>query len=371
MKKRLVTTLFAVCCLIPGLQAGPQQPVAAQPKVGAWYFGGWSVTPDTNGHTFHISPTLTSDYADRMPVWGWREDAPGVMERQIDLAADAGLDFWGICWYETGVRKEKVFEELNTVFDLFLAAPNSKRLEFFLLSCQPVSPESWDAFCDKSIAMFERDNYLRVDGKPVMTFFNSQQVVEDLGGEEAARAAMEAYREKAREKGVGEVLLGSVTACRGEIEFQSFFKRCGFDFLTTYNNADTGRRHAGENDYDNLAKGDSLSWEVISACTEHLDMKFLPSMTVGYDMRPWAVDHPTLPKSDYWYTGITPQRIAAQLERMIAWVRTHGDAVLGGNLSVIYAWNENGEGGWLTPTASEGNIRLEAIGKLLKKEKTK
>ena len=29
-------------------------------KVGAWYFGGWSFPPDANGHTFHISPTLTS-----------------------------------------------------------------------------------------------------------------------------------------------------------------------------------------------------------------------------------------------------------------------------------------------------------------------
>lgn len=370
MKIRFIAIfLSAVCCTLSAVQA--QSPEPFRPKVGAWYFGGWSVTPDQTGHTFHISPTLTSEYADRMPEWGWREDVPGVMERQIDYAADAGLDFWGICWYETGVRKEKVFEELNTVFDLFLAAPNNRRLDFFLLSCQPVSPESWDAFCDKSIALFKKSNYLRVDGKPVMTFFNVQDVIRDLGGEENARKALESYRRKARAAGVGEILLGAVTECQGDIAFQSRFKRCGFDFLTTYNNSNTGRKHIGENDYANLTEGDRKSWDVISACTKQLGMNFLPSMTAGYDMRPWGVDHPTLPQSDYWYTGVTPQRIAGQLETMIEWVQTHSDRILGGNLSIIYAWNENGEGGWLTPTASEGNARLTAIGKILNDKKKK
>lgn len=366
--KRFLLLLLSIAFL-QGLSA--QKPSCVRPKVGAWYFGGWSVTPDETGHTFHISPTLTSKYADRSPVWGWREDKPGVMEQQIDYAADAGLDFWGICWYETSVRREKVFDELNTVLDLFLAAPNHDRLEFFLLSCLPVSPATWNAYCDKSIALFKQKNYLRVDGKPVMTFFNSQEIIKDLGGEEATRRALDAYRRRAAAAGAGELMIGAVTECQGDTTFQAKFKRCGFDFLTTYNNADTGRKAPGPNDYVHLTEGDAKSWEVISACTEYFSMKYLPSMTVGYDMRPWAVDHPTLPKSDYWYTGQTPERIASQLKRTIEWVRANSRKVLGGNLSVIYAWNENGEGGWLTPTFGEGNARLEAIREVIETEKKK
>lgn len=367
MKKLLILTLLSVCAATADAQT--QESSANRPKVGAWYFGGWSVTPDESGHTFHISPTLTSQYADRSPTWGWREDKPGVMEQQIDLAADAGLDFWGICWYETSVRQEKVFDELNTVLDLFLATPNHDRLEFFLLSCLPVSPETWNTYCDKSIALFKQKNYMRVDGKPVMTFFNTQEVIKNLGGEQQAAQALKAYRARAAAAGVGEILIGSVTQCQGDTTFQAGFKRCGFDFLTTYNNADTGRKNPGANDYEYLTQGDSKSWSVISACTEYLGMKFLPSMTVGYDMRPWAEDHPTLPKSDYWYTGQTPQRIADQLKKTIEWVRTNSSKVLGGNLSVIYAWNENGEGGWLTPTFGERNARLEAIQQIIENEK--
>ena len=35
---------------------------------------------------------------------------------------------------------------------------------------------------------------------------------------------------------------------------------------------------------------------------------------------------------------------------------------------LIYAWNENDEGGWLVPTLSEGAARVEALGKVLKKD---
>lgn len=356
------------------LQAQCQTPTTDERndvKVGAWYFGGWSVTPDKDGHTFHISPTLTSQYAYRSPIWGWREDSPQIMEQQIDYAADAGLDFWGICWYETGVRKEKVFEELNTVFNLFRKAPNRHRLEYFLLSCQPVSPQTWDAYCEKAIDMFKDENYMRVDGRAVMCFFNSQQVINDLGGEKATNSALEHFRAKAKQAGADDVIFGAVVPCQGDTTLQAQFRRSGFEFMTTYNNSDVGREKPGENDYANLMKGDKKSWDVLSSVADYMGMQYLPSMTVGYDMRPWGIDHPTLPKSDYWYTGETPERMAEQLRNIITWVRANQQTVLGGNLSVIYAWNENGEGGWLTPTLKEGNARLKAIKEVIETEKNK
>ena len=35
------------------------------------------------------------------------------------------------------------------------------------------------------------------------------------------------------------------------------------------------------------------------------------------------------------------------------------------NAIIIYAWNENDEGGWLIPTLSEGTARLDAIARVL------
>ena len=358
--------------LFPNYSCGNSVPASSENddcdhvKVGAWYFGGWSFPPDVNGNTFHISPTLVAKYSEREPVWGWREDAPGVMQAQIDDAADAGLSFWGFCWYEnTLVSEPALMDNLNNALDMFLDAPNKNRLEFCLLSCHPVSPVNWEKLCDRTVAYFKEPNYLRIDGKPVIVFFNSDDIISGMGGIEGVQAAFSFYREKARQAGIGEILIGARTFARGSIlGFQYKYPSCGFDFLTTYNNADDGRKNSGANDYANLIAGDKKTWIEIS---ENTNLPFLPVMNVGYDMRPWAEDHPTIPASDYWYIGVTPEKIAEHLREAIRWVKTNNDKSLA-NMLMIYAWNENGEGAWLTPTKSEGNARLDAIRKIIDEE---
>ena len=84
-------------------------------------------------------------------------------------------------------------------------------------------------------------------------------------------------------------------------------------------------------------------------------------------MRPWAMDHPTIPASDYWYTGVTPEKIGQHLRNGIQWTKRNAKKVFG-NLILMYAWNENGEGAWLTPTKYENNARLEAVQKVIDEE---
>lgn len=338
-------------------------------KVGAWYFGGWSFPPDANGHTFHISPTLTTQFSNREPVWGWREDKPEIMIDQINYAADAGLSFWGFCWYEnTLVSNSALMDHLNIALDLYLKAPNRKRLDFCLLSCHPVSPVNWDILCDRVIPYFKESNYLKVDGKPLLIFFNTDEVISGLSGIENTRLALDSFRQKARKAGIGEIMIGARTAPRAaDVNYQNKYKACGFDFLTTYQNADDGRLTPGANDYELLIKGDRKAWTEIS---DHTDLPYIPTMGTGYDMRPWAADHPDQPASDYWYVGATPQRIADHLHEAMEWTKDNSLKVLG-NLLLIYAWNENGEGGWLTPTKSEANARLEAIKEVINENNKK
>lgn len=376
-KNNIITYAFAGMLLATatllscgnGKEASPSNGTENTVKVGAWYFGGWSFPPDENGHTFHISPTLTTAYMDREPVWGWREDAPGVMEQQINYAADAGLDFWGFCWYDNTLRPEdaELMDNLNNALELFLKANNRELLDFFLLSCFPVSPVNWEKVCDRTIAYFDEPNYLRVDGKPVIAFFNTDELLDGLGGVEGVRSSLELFREKAREAGYSDVLIGARTFPRPQNPtYQETLRACGFDFLTTYNNSDDGREKAGSNPYEALLEGDQKSWTGIS---DYTSLPFLPVVGTGYDMRPWAQDHPTLPASDYWYTGVTPEKIAEHLTHGIRWVKEHRTKTLG-EMIVLYAWNENGEGAWLTPTKSEGTARLDQIKQVIQREAT-
>lgn len=342
-------------------------PKGEQIRVGAWYFGGWSFKPDDKGYTFHISPTLVRDYDFRKPLWGWREDAPGVMQRQIDFASNNGISFWGFCWYENSLDPEnkEMMDQLNTGLELFLKAENRKKLDFFLLSCFPVSPVNWENICGKTIRYFKEPNYYRVDGKPVISFFNVDDMLNGLGGSTGVKKALDRYRALSRNEGHGEVLIGARTFPRAnDPEYQKKILACGFDFLTTYNNADDGRAIPGENPYSYLLEGDRKSWKEIS---EHSNAPFLPVVGAGYDMRPWAKDHPTLPASDYWYTNPKPEELGAHLRAGIKWVKSNPGKVLGNSI-ILYAWNENGEGAWLTPDVENGEARLKVIKKVIEEE---
>jgi len=362
-----IMLFFAVSCKGQNKETEVLSNDTEKVKVGSWYFGGWSFPPeDETGHTFHISPTLMTNYGYREPVWGWREDSYQTMVDQINYASNAGLSFWGFCWYENSlVSSPKLMDNLNNALDIFLQVPNRKNLDFFILSCHPVSDVNWDKVCDKTIALFKEPNYLKVDGKPIIIFFNSDEVIEGMGGNEGVKNALAHYRQKAREAGIGEILIGARTRpMASDSHYQDKYVSCGFDFLTTYQNSDEGRQKAGANPYQNLINGDKRAWKEIS---EHSTLPYVPTMGVGYDMRPWAVDHPTIPASDYWYEQATPREIADHLKEAMTWTKSNSSKVLG-NLLFIYAWNENGEGGWLTPTKAEGTARLDAIKEVIKKQ---
>ena len=47
----------------------------------------------------HLTKRMLEEFAEREPVWGWRDDSLAIMERQIELAADNGITFFAFCWY--------------------------------------------------------------------------------------------------------------------------------------------------------------------------------------------------------------------------------------------------------------------------------
>lgn len=65
-----------------------------------------------------------------------------------------------------------------------------------------------------------------------------------------------------------------------------------------------------------------------------------------------------------FYRAPTPAELTRHTSNAVAWVKNHPDATPGKAI-LIYAWNENDEGGWLVPTLEDGSWRLQAIRKAL------
>ena len=57
----------------------------------------------------------------------------------------------------------------------------------------------------------------------------------------------------------------------------------------------------------------------------------------------------------------TPDQLAQHLKEAIAWTQANGD-INPANVVLLYAWNENDEGGWLIPTLnSDGSTNCSRI----------
>ena len=62
-----------------------------------------------------------------------------------------------------------------------------------------------------------------------------------------------------------------------------------------------------------------------------------------------------------WYADRTPKQVEDFVRLGVRWLDKHPDKTTPQRLLLIYAWNENGEGGYLTPTAKDGTEYLKAV----------
>ena len=92
----------------------------------------------------------------------------------------------------------------------------------------------------------------------------------------------------------------------------------------------------------------------------------------GWDRRP-RVEHPVFWETwqkpnvglEKFYRAPTAAELQQHLRRALAWVKAYPNAAPARAI-LIYAWNENDEGGWLVPALQDGDWRVKAAGTALK-----
>src|SRR5208283_4769429 len=93
----------------------------------------------------------------------------------------------------------------------------------------------------------------------------------------------------------------------------------------------------------------------------------VPIVMTGWDRRP-RVERPVFWETwqqpnagiEKFYDPPTAPELSKNLGNAVGWIKAHPDATHGKAI-LIYAWNENDEGGWLVPTLNEGRSRLRAV----------
>lgn len=346
-------------------------------RLGAYYWDGWYEPLP------HWTERLLNEFPNRMPVWGWQGGTVRNMEMQIDLAADAGLEYFSFDWY---YPQHGQISGMNNAVERFLQASNRSRMKFCLLIANHdggrIFRDKWDDFCAMILPLLTAPEALRVDDKPVLMIFAPENLAPDLGGHAECRRCIAALNELARQNGLKGVYL--VAAChilptdpetlepsRDPAEWDAYcrdMEEMGFDALSGYN---YHRLNLKKDDYKNLIYPfEQLSADYVycwNMYTEHSALRYLPCVNGGWDCRPWE----TIEGHDYkggsaipscYSPDRTPYTQYRHVKEAGEWMKAHADRVAD-DLAIIYAWNENGEGGFIEPTVGFGDAILKAVGR--------
>jgi hypothetical protein len=340
--RRGLQILLALCLIFCSVNSFSQDL-----KFGAYYFDGW-----TNTYPFHITDELKTKFKEREPKWGWVTSSQKIVDEQISLAADAGLKFFSFCWYYSN-RKGFKQEALNQALGFFEHSPVNYKLEYCLLIANhggfSIRAEDWNIVENEWIRHFTSPRYFRNGKKPLIIFFSPKNLINDLGSIENTRVKLRSLRDAANRNGIKEI---DIAACVGPnaLDIEEA-KSAGFNILTGFNY----HSELLSNENNQLVPisskyiKESKIWDRIVQLS---NADYIPAVTLNWDPRPWANEQNHY-KTKPYFIGYSPGSAFQSIKHAADWSRKDGR----NRIAIIYAWNEYGEGAYLTPTKNNVNFK--------------
>jgi hypothetical protein len=282
------------------------------------------------------------------------------MDKEIGQAVFAGLDYWAFAAYGSSDPMSKALYQ-------FRASPVTDSLRYCLFTelGRWGTRAKLTALPQEHIGLMADRNYLRVPGdRPlyILGFITSLAVERNWQGVAGLREQLERFRENAAKAGLANPYL----VLAGE---QNFLireaKNIGGDAIGSYA-LTIGN---GRGTFSELTQIAERDWNQLG----NSQLPVVPTVMTGWDRRP-RIEHPVPWETKQrpgdgignFFTAPTKKELADHLARALAWTSARppnqqAPAVL------IYAWDENDEGGWLVPTRPCQTDRLEALRQVLKK----
>ncbi|MBN2560465.1 MAG: hypothetical protein JXQ75_06005 [Phycisphaerae bacterium] len=359
----LMVLVHAVCaCDLFAQQTSPAGD-ASRPIVGAIRWDAWFGNNGTVGTAVHRS-LGPSKWHNRLPFYAkvHGEEAveidgtpQSVMDREIEYAAGAGLDYWAFVTYAAD-------DPLSLALKRYLSSSVRSRVNFCLIT--ECGRWSHQAFVDRVVSLMQEPGYQRVlDARPLLYLgFIEEKWLTKLGGVEGFRRVLDTFRATLAAKGLPKPYL--VVMDFSPRQGKKWADALGGDAISSYV-AGVGQ---GAIPYRQMVDNLEHFWEGCRKTGAHV----VPIVVTGWDPRPrterpmpWGNPYGSHEGEVNRSEQATPAAIADHLRAALRWLAAHRDAAPA-QAAIIYAWNEFDEGGWLAPTLSEGAARLDAIARVLR-----
>ncbi|WP_454630028.1 hypothetical protein [Bradyrhizobium cenepequi] len=282
------------------------------------------------------------------------------MDKEIGQAVFAGLDYWAFVAYGSNHPMSKALYQ-------FRASSKTSSLRYCLFT----ELDRWGsrakptALPQEHIGLMADKNYLRVLGdRPLyfLGFINEAAVRRNWQGTAGLREQLERFREAATKAGQSNpylVLAGDQNFLAREA------KNIGGDAVGSYA-LTIGN---GRGPFTKLTQIAERGWNELKK--SHLPV--VPTVMTGWDRRPrierpvpWETKQRPGEGMENFFTAPTKEELVDHLTQSLEWIAAQAPEQQA-PVALIYAWNENDEGGWLMPTWPCQTDRLDALHQVLRK----
>lgn len=359
----------------------------------AWHGRGWTEWELVKA----ARPRFAGHQQPKVPAWGYFDESdPTWAAREIDLAANHGIDafIYDWYWYEQVPGNKYLHGQLE---DGFLRAPNRNRLKFALmwanhdwLNIHPapftnrpekltegeVSAETWERLTDYVIATyFKRSNYWKLDGKPYFSMYEIGTFINGFGSLEGAVAALKRFEEKTKAAGFPGLHLnvmawgftaGALSGFPWEQSLknpETIFKVVAPASVTSYcyvHHYTPPKERFPTMRYADALAANERAWGEFDR--QFRPAPYFPNVSMGWDASPRCLQTDAYADRGYpWmhaFTDNTPAAFRDALQRAKAHLDRAGTQP---KIVTINAWNEWTEGSYLLPDTRHGTAYLEAI----------
>lgn len=339
-----------------------ERPLIGALRWDAWYAPGSSVTEA-------VTHSLTPErYQARLPFFATLDEAhhphlpaitAGLMDLEIAQANYAGLDYWAFVAYPDA-------DPMSRPRDLFLASERRGPLNF----CMFTGLDAWGTasqpapLVETHLRLMTHPAYQRVgDNRPLyyLGFVTAQLAGERWGGIGGLRDGIARFRQRARDAGAGDPYVVVAALPRDDV---SIHRQIGADAAGAYSIAD-GR---ASGDYAALSRVVEAGWDRFTGA----GIPVVPTVMAGWDRRPrvetpvpWEKGQRPGAGLGYFFAPPAPAELSHEVQQSLAFVARQPPS-LRAPAVLVYAWNENDEGGWLVPTRPCDQSRLEALHRVLR-----
>lgn len=299
---------------------------------GNTYFGGYMV--NFLGHP---------EYAHRLPYYAKIDEKGNYFipqrtqadyDEELQMAAEAGIDFFMYCWYpdgeeDRGVGKEELeflqahLPSLNTARKLYQQSPWNKRINMcaILIALHTYSQKD----IDELVLAMKQDYYEKKDGRPLIFFFGGY---------------LPEYFQKVKE-----------TANKEGLDPYVIFINNGKESKDgDYSQADAVAAYAAFSEATNF-EDFCLDVQKDNERRKAYGIPVIPVHSAGWNPRPRVDRH--CPWCTYADIPYAPAPTAEQMEKatldFYRWIEENEDWANTG-YGTIFAWNEFEEGGYICPT---------------------